>query len=148
NFWEGHYSLNLGELQNFLSEFSTERSEEKKGFIFTLNQDLFLERHFYRALPTKSLPKNLGINELRYWFTEESGRSYGEVVRIEIPTDEEMEVLIRTQLKNGRLFYVKLHGSQNWFTKKTNLMVIGANKLETIRKYPLLLNYYNLFSYV
>ena len=49
--------------------------------------------------------------------------------------------------RDPRIFYIKLHGSQDWFKDNTNqMMVIGHGKSERIEVEPLLKWYFDIFN--
>lgn len=120
--------------------------QKEKGFFFTLNQDISIERYFRTAVITPCIER---INELdgslkqvffkNSWFRK-------------VPDEEE---LVKRKLdkegkwKNEKVYYIKLHGSFNWKGSEDNeIMVIGTSKLEDIEKEPILKWYLEMFKCV
>ncbi len=127
---------------NALKEFIRDLvgDQKERGFFFTLNQDISIERYFRTAITTPCIER---INELDDSLKQGLFKNswFGKV-----PNNEE---LVKRRLdkegkwKNEKVYYVKLHGSFNWkasMDKNTdrNIMVIGTSKLEDIEKEPIL----------
>lgn len=124
------------------------RNEEEKGFIFTLNQDLFFERHLYNfhMRPGLVFPCLPGIASHQSWFTSHPWPLDKEHYRI---PDLEGDVISRVNEnlfnKNSRSFIIKLHGSQNWWeSKEMRMILVGRDKAE--RMPPLLKAYLGIFK--
>lgn len=116
--------------------------------IFTLNQDLLMERHY--------LNDNVSLMSDGKW----SGWSIPGMIP---PTPASVEPLANPNLgkwtpapqsdftvhRNAQPYF-KLHGSSNWYTSVVaNLMVIGRNKRSTINGYEILrFNYENFHNYL
>jgi hypothetical protein len=134
------YPVNIYKLQNLIDLFS---KKNKKGFIFTVNQDLLLERHYYNG----DRPVIPGIQPKQSWFSSifreaVKGQSY-----VELPSKEDLERKKDVILDENRFFYIKMHGSQNWQSKtRPNQMVIGRGKKKQIEEEPLLGWYFELFK--
>ncbi len=135
-------------LEEFIRDLAGDQKE--RGFFFTLNQDISIERYFRTAVITPCIER---INELdgslkqgffkNSWFRK-------------VPNKEE---LVKKKLdkegkwKNEKVYYIKLHGSFNWkgsMDKNTdkNIMVIGTSKLKDIEKEPILKWYLEIFKCV
>jgi hypothetical protein len=129
-------ALDIYGLQRFISKFAG--TEEKPGFFFTLNQDLFLERHHYNG----SCPTLLGIPDQSTWFKSNS----------ELSLPAERCVLPETAegigVGSSDFYYIKLHGSSNWYSADQETMVIGRAKEDQIAAQPLLALYYEIFQAV
>lgn len=141
-----NYSINritpdIYQIQTFLDAFAGNR--ERPGFIFTLNQDLFVERHFYGGT-RPSLPY-IPVN--RDWFTPIfSGRSLDLEDQVALPADISPSLSI---IGTDPLYYLKLHGSQNWRHASGNhLMVIGKGKDTQIVADKMLSFYADVFKKV
>jgi hypothetical protein len=127
----GEYnSFNAGHFDSFFERF---RSADRTGLLFTLNQDVFLERRFRGILVAP------GIGPVSF-------RAGGD------PLDETHRRKVQVtnaapQLAAGELNYIKLHGSFNWKTSKGGqLLVTGGNKESQIGvEFPLLNGYLNAF---
>jgi hypothetical protein len=117
----------LGELLAFISERGSE-----KGWFYTLNQDLFMERkHGYRS-PGAMFGQP---------FIENEG---GVVNSVTLPDAANVDKA-KDRLNNAS--YIKLHGSYGWTSSRGgNQMVIGKNKVSDINQEPLLKWYSELFE--
>ncbi len=119
-----------------------EGKQQSKGFFFTLNQDLFIERHCFPAIK----PVIPGIPKNDKWLGGNSTAPLENSDFITLPSNLDS---IESSLSNGRFFYIKLHGSQNWRSHNgTNLMVIGRKKVDRISEEPLLSWYFTIFKEV
>jgi hypothetical protein len=104
--------------------------------IFTLNQDLLLERHY--------LNDNVSLLSNGKW----DGWSIPGMVRQDISqaplNNPNLGLMIPSDPKEFTTpkrcqSYFKLHGSSNWYASSAqNLMVIGGNKQAHINRYPIL----------
>ena len=108
--------------------------------IFTLNQDLLLERHY--------LTDNISLMSNGRWngFTLPGLQPIGQEVfnnglaRKWKPIDGPTSITGRHQA------YIKLHGSSNWISETNNeMLVMGGNKPGIIDKFPLLKWYHDEF---
>ena len=130
--------INIFGLQDMIKRFAGNRLQP--GFVFTLNQDLFLERHYYNG-EEPTLP---GIRRGQRWFTGNfaTGIQPMDVCMLpdDFPSAEEL-------LKNSGFFYVKLHGSMNWYSSAGDgqKLVIGQGKDTQINSEPLLARYFETF---
>lgn len=118
----------LGELLSFISQRGSD-----KGWFFTLNQDLFMER--------KNGYRSPGASFGQPFVDKEEG---GGVKTLSLPQENEIEK-VKTLLNNAS--YIKLHGSYGWISSRGgNQMVIGKNKVDSINQEPLLKFYFDLFK--
>lgn len=115
----------------------------EKGFFFTLNQDLFMERQSHYRLPGAPffLPEfyNLSQGEFKdgFFVTLEDNK-----VKVEEKLEKDLDGM-------AGLVYIKLHGSYGWKSSDgKNQMVIGKNKQDSINKEPLLRCYFDIFRNV
>jgi hypothetical protein len=144
--------MNVGFLQRVNFEFSNQVESSVGRFlarfdaIFTLNQDLLLERHYlsndgYFMSPSEpwdgpSLPgmrahRTAAHTKLTFW----SGPTWVPAV------PKTLIIPVRTQP------YVKLHGSANWRTPDGDrLLVAGGNKVRTIVSLQILRLYLDEFE--
>jgi len=129
-------ALNIYKVQEFIGKFAG--TSKKPGFFFTLNQDLFVERHYYNG----PRPTLLGIPNRSTWFTTNSSRSLQEE-RCVLPMSAD-----GVQVGCEGYYYVKLHGSSNWYSSDQETMVIGQAKEDEIAAQPLLARYYEIFRAV
>lgn len=127
---------------------------EERGFIFTLNQDLFLEGFFNNIDPDYvghhlSIP---GTTPPRGGFSGSLQPSLEDSDWVTLPDEEQLEPTRSTFWDAGtqsNLAYIKLHGSYGWRSADgTNAMVVGGEKEERIAKEPLLTWYLHLFREV
>lgn len=129
--------INLSKIKRLLSNFIGDKRDRLKGFIFTLNQDLFFEKIMTQN--RFSLPGT------------PAGQIYEKYDRLEAKPIEISIIDNRSfdfeNLEYGNL--IKLHGSCDWRdSQHKNLMIIGKDKLKTIENLPLLKSYFQLFEKV
>jgi hypothetical protein len=127
---------------------------EERGFIFTLNQDLFLEGFFNSIDPDYagyhlSTP---GTTPPRGGFLGALQPSLKNGDWVTLPNDEQLKPT-RSSFwdadPQSNLVYIKLHGSYGWRSADgTNAMVVGGEKEERISKEPLLKWYLDLLREV
>lgn len=116
----------LGELLSFISGRGSD-----KGWFFTLNQDLYMER------------KN-GYRSPGALFSQSSVDGAGGVELLHLPDQAGVEKA-KSTLSNAS--YIKLHGSYGWVSSHGgNQMVIGKNKAGDIDQEPLLRWYFEIFQ--
>ncbi len=124
---------NIFKVQEFISRFAG--SNRRPGFFFTLNQDLFIERHYYNgARPT--LP---GLPSKDSWFNGNFEKDFREE-QCQVPKSVDNDLL-----GDSGFYYIKLHGSSNWYADDGVTMVIGQAKPVQIAAHPLLTKYYEIF---
>lgn len=142
----------LGERQpieiNGVSEFIKKFSDfptitgnnNTKVFLFTPNQDLLVERYFsslglvtpYVNQPTIEIYQNKEYNE-------------STCSRTLPATDTDLGKT--NSLSSSKFFYVKLHGSWNWYSSDgKKKLVIGRNKVNQINDEPVLKRYFEIFK--
>ncbi|MDP2383706.1 MAG: SIR2 family protein [Nitrospirota bacterium] len=118
---------------------------EERGFLFTLNQDMFVERFFHSENFRLTLP---GLNNPA-WFNLNKSQSPAKEYLVTIPSDTDDIQKLKHAFSDERsesFVYVKLHGSYNWFGKHGgDVMVVGNAKTEAIEGEPLLRWYQELF---
>jgi hypothetical protein len=138
---------NIYGVQEFIFRFFGHRSQGfNAGYLFTVNQDLFLERHLYNShvagVPGPVLP-GIQATPDRPWFSSVIG-PYDDSFVVRPVEGVPMGVQLLNQFN-----VVKLHGSCNWRTRDgRNLLVIGTGKTQLIRQDPLLAWYFDLFKAV
>jgi len=114
-------------------------SGKESGFLFTLNQDLYLERkQGYKALGVPPFPQ-----EFYHIGTKIEQGNF-----VTLPTD-----ITKTKsdlVNHAGLHYIKLHGSYGWKSSAdgSTLMVLGMHKDELIKREPLLRSYFDIFRKV
>ena len=133
--------------QSFVSRFAGSLQQQERGFIFTLNQDLFIERFYSNG---NSLIKIPGL-ESPGWFRGNSPGEWDARAIITLPGVEAVKKAEDAFWEKSSInfVYVKLHGSCNWKSRDgTDRMVIGHHKTRIIESEPLLKWYVSLFSEV
>lgn len=135
-------------LMCFLKRFSN--MEQGKGFIFTLNQDLFLEK-----LANKYLRKDKRFSDFFIAYPAINVPYVDPQWKSQLPSKEWLDNWLSKPNLRGNLhvprkfpLYVKLHGSSGWIhdNGKTSIPVIGKNKSKQILQEPLLNWYVKLFE--
>jgi len=125
-------------------------TNERPGFVFTLNQDLFIERWFEDV--GQSVIIMPGIKPGPRWFNPGSGPWIDSTAHL--PNKADVKKIMETfYTKNDkRLIYLKLHGSYGWKRvggpKIGDLMIIGKAKSKLIKREPVLRWYFRLFEEV
>jgi hypothetical protein len=136
------YPVNIYGVQKFIDHFSG--GTQQPGFFFTLNQDLFVERHYYNGT-TPTMP---GISGTRGFSSLFAHATLEQGDYLTLPGTQGLDHA-KSQLSGARFFYVKLHGSSNWCSSDgQQRMVIGHGKKEQIQSEPLLAWYFELFESV
>ncbi len=134
----------------FLQRFSN--MQQGKGFIFTLNQDLFLEK-----LINKYLRKNKNWSNCSIAYPAINVPYIDSQWKSKLPSKEWLNDWLSQPNLAGSLYsprefplYVKLHGSSGWThdNGKVSIPVIGKNKSKQISQEPLLSWYVKLFEQI
>jgi hypothetical protein len=116
------------------SQFLRRFGQTGRAYIFTLNQDLFVETFFD---PTSGL-RIPGLTHPR-WFTHSVDPELTPSHAVRLPDAEAVEQLRKEPAAGSSFSYVKLHGSLMWQTKDgSDVMVIGTTKSRIIASEPLL----------
>lgn len=137
------YPVNLHMVQKFINLFCR---NNKRAFFFTLNQDIFIERRYFNHRVPPVIP---GIKNEQIWFSSIFKLPLKENDYCQLPKQEEVEREKVQGLSMRALFYIKLHGSQNWKSATgTQDLVIGRGKEQQIQKEPLLAWYSEIFKTV
>lgn len=144
-------ALNVYKFQDFLKRFQCHRQDgsANASFLFTLNQDFTVERHWYNfnhwAFPPHlpGVPTSMRMNSAgKSWFSTHSPEVHDDIMEVTIPDEPLIELASSTN-------YVKLHGSINWRKADgSRALVIGSQKDKQVRDMPLLNSYGELFSQV
>jgi hypothetical protein len=144
--------LNPYNLRTFLHWFAGDPAHRERGHIFTLNQDLFIERGYKGSRVYLGLPgiRRWGIRPRWVAVSDRERLGHGRLRMCTIPQGDELD-LIKKNDALGRevqqLQYIKLHGSMNWKTSdETPEMVIAGEKEEHIQSVPLLSWYFEKFQ--
>ncbi len=113
---------------------------QNEGYIFTLNQDLLLERFKkHRVVGVPAFPDR---------FYQFDGKLEFEDNFFVTLSKDSVKLDIENSINShSGIHYIKLHGSFGWKScDGSNQMVLGKNKWEDIKKEPLLHEYFNLFN--
>ncbi|MEX2244828.1 MAG: SIR2 family protein [Fimbriimonadaceae bacterium] len=142
--WRGA-PVDANQYRKFLQRFQAPASDGKKAasFVFTLNQDLLLERVWYSDNHGVRPKHHPGIPPAKHnrWFQTSIGDYRAEMVSV-IPANPSLELAPYTN-------YIKLHGSINWKAGDgANALVIGTGKPEQIARFPILEQYHQIFQQV
>jgi len=136
--------VNIYKVNELIARFSGQAAD-KAGFFFTLNQDLFIERHFNSVMDGLYTP---GIRRLPDAVKSSFQTALGQTDFITLPSNDELKVDKNLRIPRT-IFYIKLHGSWGWRSATgNNAYVIGKDKNEAITTEPLLFWYFNLFKEV
>jgi hypothetical protein len=130
------YPVNLYRVRELIAMFAGARG--KPGFFFTLNQDLFVERH-----SGGSNLKLLGLQRTVDLPARTQG-AFDSENRVTLPSEVPLNAA-----QHDSCYYVKLHGSCNWYASDGSpRMVIGQGKTDQLSREPLLAEYLDLFGRV
>ncbi len=132
------HKINTTKINRLIGNFNGNKAS--KGFVFSLNQDLFFEKNFINVHRRPSLP-GLPSGDIYKYYEENTG----EKVIKEIQLDNSPIKL--EQL--GKFNLIKLHGSCDWRdSQNEHMMIIGKDKIKTIDNIPILKSYYDIFEKV
>jgi hypothetical protein len=110
--------------------------------IFTLNQDLLLESN-YLTLPTGVyLGGRWQANHLPGIVLPSLRGPDDNIFLGELTPSADLQLNLRSDFQP----IFKLHGSRNWRTSDTDMMVLGANKAGAIARFPILSAYFREFQ--
>jgi hypothetical protein len=135
---------NIYKVQELLFHFFGRTGDgNDTGYLFTLNQDLFFERHLYNdyvyGAPRGVLP-GLQVLAGQRWFDSTTG-AYDASFTMQPIKDPRSEGRLQ-----GQTNVIKLHGSFNWCASDGgNVMVVGTEKSAQIEAQPLLRWYGDIF---
>lgn len=119
--------------------------KQKLLYFFTLNQDNFIEH-----ISSKFGDIEFNIPGVEFNDPNDIHIFSNPFVRWGIISSNAAEksekYLSRIKRNNGKnLIYIKLHGSSKWRTENTRILVVGADKEKSIKTYPILNHYSNVF---
>ena len=141
---DSHYSASAAAVcSRFVARF--EGRDRERAFFFTLNQDLFIEKHFRNDRRLLNIP---GLHHPQ-WFNGQLPGDLDASHLVRLPdavTVEKTKGEFETK-GSPSFVYIKLHGSFVWTgTDGSHAMVIGHTKTEMIKREPLLQWYLELFE--
>lgn len=135
------HPVNIYGVWKFLDRFAG--SQGRPGAFFTLNQDLFIERHC-ASDPLRPVPWYPCLDRAAR-ISPDPQTKLKPAAPIVIPDNPAPVASVATQ----RFLYIKLHGSSNWFASDgSQRMVIGRAKPDQISQQPLLSLYLEFFESV
>jgi SIR2-like domain len=140
--------INIYNVQELLFRFFGRGSDgNSAGYLFTLNQDLFLERHLYNehvaGAPSGALP-GLVPRAGQRWFKTNLGGYEATTYAMEPVAEPAVQARLQNQMN-----VIKLHGSFNWRSgDRAKVMVVGTGKAKAIASMPLLSWYADIFREV
>ena len=112
-----------------------------QAFLFTLNQDLFMERQWNYGSP--------GVPRFARAQNTFGSQAFNATDFVELPRDDIENRIKRGISDHAGLQYIKLHGSYGWKSSDgSNQLVVGTNKTSLIQNEPLLQGYMDLFASV
>ncbi|GMR05924.1 MAG: hypothetical protein BMS9Abin25_0502 [Gammaproteobacteria bacterium] len=136
---DAQFPMNIYGVNEFIGNLLLQ--EGKKGLFFTLNQDLFIERHY------SNLTKQLSYPYVSRCLDEYHRNMKMALNRKDfVSTPSEKDLQNNQGLMNNTINYIKLHGSYGWLSQSgSNNYVIGVEKEEQIAMEPLLSKYAEIF---
>ncbi len=141
-------AIPYGACKLFISRFAGSMGSKARGFFFTLNQDLFVERFYTNSGSPERSIRSPGADHLK-WFRGEHGQKLQASDIIKLPDDKGIETLKKEFGKkgSGQFMYVKLHGSHRWQSQDgSDVLVIGHGKKGRLEKEPITRWYLSLFE--
>jgi hypothetical protein len=143
-----HLENNRQQIQSFryfIERFAGEGKE--RGFVFTLNQDVLLERFGSHGTGLFQIP---ALGHPDWFFGRLQGQAFPET---DISNPAQLEAFQKHFWEKGtglqNCLYIKLHGSYGWKSSQNGTaMVIGYDKVGSIAKEPLLKWYFEIFREV
>ncbi len=102
--------------------------------LFTLNQDLLLERFMLSGdAPRVDIP---GVPSESWWFGREVATAPWPHASHPVTVSDDPGPSFRTA--KGKITYIKLHGSTNWRRPRGDVMVLGGAKEAAIKQFRIL----------
>lgn len=140
-----HRTRAFGVCRSFVSRFAGEGRE--RGFVFTLNQDLFIEKFYSNS------DHQLDVLGLRSpaWFNDRLRPTLERDNLVRLPDESKVDAEVARFGAKGapRFVYVKLHGSLGWIgSDGGDAVVVGTTKSDIIQHEPLLRWYLSVFTEV
>lgn len=137
----GAYPVNRYLLADLIGRVYAAAPHPTKAFMFTLNQDLFMERHWNWGSP--------GVPRIGRFQNDFRSQSFSDNDFVQLPGDDAETHLLKGLEDNAGIHYIKLHGSYGWKSSDgANQLVVGTSKEALIQKEPLLCTYFELFQSV
>jgi hypothetical protein len=118
---------------------------DTSAYVFTLNQDILLERSLYNHENISVDVQLPGISSKDWHFSGPMPSNADVDIHQEINVDDSVESVNSISFKD-KVNIIKLHGSADWKSASTDLLIVGGDKEGIICKSPLLLKYGECFS--
>lgn len=116
----------------------------KSSYIFTLNQDLFVERQLHKFPDTKIILPGATSKILGNVSRNDEFKEADDVSLIENKKFTEWN---KSGKNRNNILYIKLHGSFDWRDKEDqSIMIIGRDKEKEIKRHSLLQSYLDKFK--
>jgi len=148
----GHLNSAAAACRHLIRRFAGSKDKRTRGFFFTLNQDLFVERFYLNTDPTESIDIAGLPRSSPRWFNGSLGVQLESDDWVMLPDHDWVQKYKAGCWSKGSycpLAYIKLHGSYGWqFHDGTPGVVIGHAKTDLLKREPLLNWYQLLFEQV
>ncbi len=128
--------LSLPKFCRFLDKINQE-NRPSPTYIFTLNQDLVLERHTQNCDSPIIFP---GLHPQPKWLSDYSKEYDPDTDRITVSKTPDLH------LEKNTTACVKLHGSFDWVQEDQSVLIAGREKEGRIKDFPILEAYWKLFE--
>lgn len=136
------YPINIYGVNRLIELFAGGNNE--LGFFFTLNQDLFIERHFNSIKTALIHP---GVQKIPDSHKTIMKLPLENQDYISLPTEDSLQNNMLRSTSFKTINYIKLHGSFGWKSSEgINRLVIGGGKEKQIGEEPLLSWYFEIFK--
>ncbi len=137
--------IDIDKLSEFILRFGGKGKE--RGFFFTINQDIFIERYFSGTGFDRPKTPGIKVDNLRFSTFDKRGKDLTPPDYARIPNKLEVDAMASQMGDIARILYIKLHGSSDWRDEQNNRkLIIGTNKEHDIKIEPILSLYYDLFN--
>ncbi len=128
-------------LSDLITKVQSAAPRPLKAFMFTLNQDLFMERHFNWGSP--------GVPRFAKTQNDFGTQAFNANDFVQLPADDAEAHIKKGMEDHNGIHYVKLHGSYGWKSSDgSNQLVVGTTKESLIQKEPILQGYFDSFKSV
>ena len=121
----------------------------QRGFFFTINQDLFIERYFVGSGVDRPICPGVRVDDLRFSNYSKRGKDLTGEDYATLPATDDLPAIARELNNLTRILYIKLHGSYDWRDADNHRkLIIGTEKEHDIKMEPILSFNYDLFKSV
>lgn len=142
------HGVHLQGVKQLITKFAS-TIPDRRGYFFTLNQDLFIERWYGKDTLLKVPVGRPHLPDIHH----NQSRTLENSDYLTVPDSNQTDRIgVEDKGKtssSGFFHYLKLHGSVNWLSSDNKrVMVIGGRKREQIHDEPLLEYYFKTFQKV